>query len=110
MAIPSHSGRVTACAASDSVGRVDTRVERIVLETDRHRIVGDLTLPRDGYRSRLSDYLNQGEVAFIPLTNAEIQLIESPATAEQREFIAVAREHVQLAYPADNGAPSPDQA
>ena len=34
--------------ASASVRGVDTRIERIVLETDRHRIVGDLTLPRDG--------------------------------------------------------------
>ena len=57
---------------------MDNRIERIVLETDRHRIVGDLTLPRDGYRSRLSDYLNQGEIAFIPLTDAEIEVIEEP--------------------------------
>jgi hypothetical protein len=84
---------------------VDTRVERIVLETDRHRIVGNLTLPRDGYRSRLSDYLNQGEIAFIPLTEAELETLAEPGASEQREFIAVALEHVQLAYPAaENGA------
>ena len=82
---------------------MDTRIERIVLETDRHRIVGNLTLPRDGYRSRLSDYLNQGEIAFIPLTDAEITLIANGKGPEQREFIAVAREHVQLAYPAPRG-------
>jgi hypothetical protein len=84
---------------------VDSRIERIVLETDRHRIVGNLTLPRDGYRSRLSDYLNQGEIAFIPLTEAEILLIDETAPAETREFIAVAREHVQLAYPANGSRP-----
>ncbi len=83
---------------------MDTRIERIVLETDRHRIVGNLTLPRDGYRSRLSDYLNQGEIAFIPLTEAELETLAEPGTSEQREFIAVALEHVQLAYPAGNGA------
>jgi hypothetical protein len=85
---------------------MDTRIERIVLETGRHRIVGDLTLPREGYRSRLSDYLNRGEVAFIPLTNVVISAIEAdPETADQRDFIAVARNHVHLAYPAGaNGA------
>jgi len=83
---------------------VDTRVERIVLETERHRIVGDLVLPRDGYRSRLSDYLNQGEIAFIPLTDAEIHPSAGDGEPERREFIAVAREHVQLAYPAADGA------
>ena len=72
-AYPRHSReRIAPARRADSVGGVDTRVERIVLETDRHRIVGDLTLPRDGYRSRLSDYLNQGEIVFIPLTDAEI--------------------------------------
>ena len=85
---------------------MDTRVERIVLETGRHRIVGDLTLPREGYRSRLSDYLNQGDMGFIPLANVIISPIDAgPGAAEQRDFIAVARTHVHLAYPATgNGA------
>jgi hypothetical protein len=77
---------------------METRVERVVLETDRHRIVGDLTLPREGHRSRLSDFLNSGDLAFIPLVNAEIDSLNG-ASSEQREFIAVARTHVLLAYP-----------
>ena len=32
------------------------RSERVRLETERYRIFGTLTLPRDGYRSRMSDY------------------------------------------------------
>jgi hypothetical protein len=86
---------------------MDTRVERVILETDRHRIVGDLTMPREGYRSRLSDYLNRGEMAFIPLANAVICAIDEPDEPEEREFIAVARTHVHLAYPAGhNGSAS----
>ena len=85
---------------------MDTRVERIVLETGRHRIVGELTLPREGYRSRLSDYLNRGDMNFIPLANAMISPIDAdPGAAEHREFIAVARTHIHLAYPeSPNGA------
>ena len=41
---------------------METRTQRVVLETSRHRIVGDLTLPREGYLSRFSDFLNQSEV------------------------------------------------
>jgi hypothetical protein len=78
---------------------MDTRVERIVLETDRHRIIGDLTMPSEGYRSRLSDYLNRGEMPFIPLANVEITLLDGADDGEEREFIAVARTHVHLAYP-----------
>ena len=74
-----------------------------MLETERHRIVGDLTMPREGYRSRLSDYLNQGDIAFIPLANATIDPLDSDDEGESRDFIAVAATHVQLAYPATDG-------
>lgn len=77
---------------------LETRVERVVLETPKHRIVGDLTLPREGYRSRLSDFLNRGDLEFIPLVNAEIHSANGES-AEQRSFLAVARVHVQMAYP-----------
>jgi hypothetical protein len=83
---------------------METRVERVVLETPSHRIVGDLTLPKEGYRSRLSDFLNRGDVNFIPLVNAQIQSRNGDGQDEDvilREFIAVARDHVQLAYPLD---------
>jgi hypothetical protein len=81
---------------------MDTRTERVVLQTPSHEIVGDLTLPREGFRSRLSDYLNRGDVSFIPLVNAEITQRNGSGTVGEsihRSFIAVAREHVQLAYP-----------
>ncbi len=81
---------------------METRIERVVLETDRHVITGDLALPREGYRSRLSDFLNRGDLDFIPLVNVEL----SPADGgepERRAFTAVARSHVRLAYPADGG-------
>jgi hypothetical protein len=81
---------------------METRVERVVLETPKHRIVGDLTLPREGYRSRLSDFLNRGDLEFIPLVNAEISSTNG-GPPEQRSFLAVARTHVQLAYPYEEG-------
>lgn len=82
---------------------METRIERVVLETPSHRIVGDLTLPREGYRSRLSDFLNRGDVAFIPLVNADVETRNGSGEAEtvRHDFIAVARDHVQLAYPED---------
>ena len=80
---------------------MEMRTERVVLETPSHQIVGDLTLPREGYRSRLSDFLNRGDINFIPLVNAEIipRGTSSETETVNRDFIAVARDHVQLAYP-----------
>ena len=85
---------------------MENRIERVVLETDRHRIVGDLTMPREGHRSRLSDFLNTGNLEFIPLVNVEIQLLDG-SEAEQRSFITVARSGVRLAYPYDEAGPPP---
>jgi hypothetical protein len=81
---------------------MDTRVERIVVETDRYRITGDLTLPKEGFRSRLSDYLNRGDLAFVPLVNAQISPVDG-GDRHERGFIAVARLHIQLAYPEAEG-------
>ena len=78
---------------------MDQRTERIVLETPTPRVVGDLTLPREGYRSRLSDFLNRGEVGFIPLVDAEISERGTGAEPVRREFVAISRDYVQLAYP-----------
>jgi hypothetical protein len=79
---------------------METRSERIVVETDRHRIVGDVTLPREGYRSRLSEYLNHGDLDFIPMVNVELTPLNG-GSPEVRSFIAVARAHVQLAFPCE---------
>lgn len=79
---------------------MDSRVERVVLETDRHRIVGDLTLPREGYRSRLSEFLDRGDMDFISLVNVEVSAVDNRGQEPQRHpFMAVARRHIQLAHP-----------
>jgi hypothetical protein len=77
----------------------NSRVERVVLETENHRIVGDLSLPKDGYLSRLSDYLNRDELIFVPLTNAIVAPRNADGPGHERGFIAVSRLHIQLAYP-----------
>lgn len=80
---------------------MESRTERVVLETARHRIVGDLVLPTEGYRSRLSDFLNRGELEFIPLTDVELTslaITETPPP-QHHTFLTVARAQVELAYP-----------
>lgn len=83
---------------------MENRIERVVLETTQNRIVGDLTLPREGYRSRLSDFLNRGDLDFIPLVNVEVAPITG-GEPEKRSFLAVGRTHVHLAYVASDGQP-----
>jgi hypothetical protein len=82
----------------------EIRRERVVVETERYRIVGDVTLPAEGFHSRLSDLLNREGVRFIPLIDATMTGRDGEAP-QQRPFVAVARDHVQVAYEASDRAP-----
>jgi len=77
----------------------ELRRERIVVETERYSIVGEVTLPAEGFHGRLSDLLNRDGVRFIALVDATVtgRTGEPP---QQRPFVAVARDHVQVAYEA----------
>ena len=75
------------------------RHERVYLETARHRITGRLTLPADGYRSRLSDFLNASERDFISLTECVVELIGRDGPGTEHAFIAVSRRHIVFAIP-----------
>jgi uncharacterized protein DUF6812 len=78
---------------------MDQRHERILLETDRHRIAGTLTLARDGYRSRVSDLLNAAERDFISLTNVTLETLGHEGTGTVHDFMAVSRRHIVFAIP-----------
>jgi hypothetical protein len=83
-------------------GQKDRRVERIQFETDRQRIVGDVTLPPEGYQSRFSDSLNRVDITFIPVVNAEISSLVG-GDVERLPFMVVSKAHVRIAFPVDSG-------
>jgi hypothetical protein len=80
---------------------VDQRPTRIIAETERYRITGFLGLPTDGYRSRLSDYLNAPERSFLPLTEVELSPLDGTGGVEQHPFLALALSHIVFAVPLD---------
>jgi Family of unknown function (DUF6812) len=82
---------------------VEHRQERIRIETERHRIEGSLTLPRDGYRSRVSDLLNASERDFITLTEVTVAPLEG-GPIELHEYLSLARRHIVFAVAAPEQA------
>ena len=86
------------------------RDERIIIETDRHRISGLVRLPVDGYRSRLTDYLNASEREFLALTEVEVTTLNGSARVEQRDFVALSLRHIVLAMPAAETGVAPESA
>lgn len=86
---------------------IDQRTERVYLETSRHRVLGTLMLPRDGYRSRVSDYLNGIERDFVSLTDATVELIDHDGPGTIHPVLTVARRHIVLVIPQDPEAETP---
>jgi hypothetical protein len=82
---------------------VEHRRQRILLETERHRISGTVHLSRDGYRSRISDLLNASERDFLPLTDATVEPLGGGAQ-QAHGFLAVQRSHIVFVVPLDPDA------
>ena len=93
------SARVGAIFAA-----VEQRPIRILAETERYRITGVVRLPPDGYRSRLSDYLNTPEHAFLALTDVDVAPLSGDEPAEQHKFLALSLQHIVFAVPLDERA------
>ena len=74
-----------------------------MLETDRYRIEGKLTLPREGYRSRLSDYVNQRDREFFSIQDAQVTPLDGDE-GTRIEFLLVARRHVRIVVPSEPDA------
>jgi hypothetical protein len=99
----------------EAADQINRRVERVQFETDRHIIVGNVTLPPgETYQSRLSDSLNRPNFTFIPMVEVEIRPLEGGEPV-RRDFLAVGKTHIRIAIPIeevsvadDPGGPSPD--
>lgn len=86
---------------------MDQRHERVLVETQRHRIEGTLTIANDGYRSRVSDLLNAPDRDFIALTEVTIELLDAEGAGgpgSQHDFISVSRRHIVFAIPLGEAA------
>jgi hypothetical protein len=89
----------------ESIANMNSRPQRVLLETARYGVVGTLVLPRDGYRSRLSDFLNSSDRDFISLTEVRLQVLDEngrPGEPVEKDFVTVARSHVIIATTADD--------
>src|SRR3954452_16820657 len=90
----SHQGRSVASMSTMERGTLQTRTqgsdtedmhfrrERVRVETARHEIEGTLLLPNEGFRSRITDFLNAQRSDFLPLTDVEVTWLDGSLGAE----------------------------
>jgi hypothetical protein len=72
------------------------RQERVRIETARHEIEATLQLPQEGFRSRLTDFLNAQGDDFLALTDAEVTWLDGARAPEHHAYLALASRHVVL--------------
>ena len=105
---PIHESKVLPSGAyrerPTSLRRVDVRRERVVVETDRYRVEGMLTLPREGYRSRLSDHINRRDQEFFTIQDASLVSLDGSGRDWDAPVLMLARRHIRLVVPASEGA------
>ena len=72
---------------------------------DRYRIEGKLTLPSEGFRSRLSDYVNQSDRESFAVEEPSVTPLEGSGETQAVGFMLVARRHVRLVLPLPGNSP-----
>jgi hypothetical protein len=78
---------------------MDQRQEAVVIETERYRVEGTMTLPSEGYRSRLSDHVNRRDQQFFTLQDAKLTPLDGGDSWEAPVLMLAAR-HIRLIVPA----------
>jgi hypothetical protein len=87
---------------------MDLRTEKVRIETDRYRIDGLITLPSEGFRSRLSDFVNQRDRDFFAIQDARLTELDGERSTDDVDFVMVAKQHVRVITPLeDNGTARP---
>ena len=81
---------------------VENRQERVVVETDRYRVEGMMTLPREGYRSRVSDHVNRRDQEFFTIVDAELTALDGSGNNWKAPVLMLARRHIRLIVPSSD--------
>jgi len=76
----------------------------VVVETDRYRVEGMMTLAREGYRSRVSDHVNRRDQEFFTLIDAELTALDGSGRDWKAPVLMLSRRHIRLIVPASEGA------
>ena len=69
---------------------------RVRLETERHVIEGTLQLPSEGYRSRMTDFLNAHDSDFLPVTSATLTERDGSRGSEEHDYLALSVRHIVI--------------
>lgn len=81
---------------------MESRKERVVVETDRYRVEGMMTLPKEGYRSRVSDHVNRRDTEFFTMVDCELVALDGSGREWRAPVLMLARRHIRLIVPVED--------
>ncbi|MCA1677683.1 MAG: hypothetical protein LC777_01420 [Actinobacteria bacterium] len=73
--------------------------ERVLLETARYRVDGEVMLPPEGYKSRLSDHLNDPNREFLIVLDAIVTPLGDSEDAFNSSVLMVQRARIEIIFP-----------
>ncbi len=80
---------------------MERKRERVILESSRYRIAGEVILPPEGYRSRLSDHINEAEREFLIVLDAIMTPFDDPENRFRSKVVMVHRSKIDVIFPED---------
>ncbi len=78
---------------------MDRKRERVILETLRYRIVGDVMLLPEGYKSRLSDHLNEPNREFLIVLDAIMTPFDDQENRFRSQVVMLNRSKIDVIFP-----------
>ena len=75
-----------------------------MVETDRYRVEGMMTLPREGYRAAVSDHVNRRDQEFFTHPRRPARGARRLRRDWEAPVLMLARRHIRLIVPASEGA------
>jgi hypothetical protein len=78
---------------------LEARKERIVVETDRYRVEGDIILPPNGYSDQLFNYIKRDDKEFLYLENVELEALDGSGRNWNTPVLNLERRHIRSVVP-----------
>lgn len=76
-----------------------TRQVEVKIFTSNNMVTGYVHLPTGGYRTRVSDYLNQDAVVFVPVTAARLYALDGSAELGAEDCVILNKNIIQAVVP-----------
>ena len=80
---------------------MERKRERVLLETSRYRIEGEVMLPPEGYKSRLSDHLNDPTHEFLIVLDALLTPLDDPDGVYRSGVVMLQRARIDVILPVE---------